>query len=156
MELVFGRLGVLYVGEEVALQVGLGGQGAVGAVGELAGGAVAGEHAGGRVQEHAVAAAEERDFERWGGFGWLRVLFVGGEVALQVVLGWLSAVYTVRKLAGGAVAGEHAVATAEELGFGGRDGCAWGVGGGCCRCLSAWFGPVGRFKHVTMGEKTEL
>ena len=43
MELVFGRLGVLLFGEEVALEVGFGWEGAVGAVGGFAGGAVAGE-----------------------------------------------------------------------------------------------------------------
>ena len=145
----FGWLRVLVVGDEVALQVGLGWLSAVCTVRKLVGGAVAAEHAGGRVGENAVAAAEELSFGGWGGFGWLRVLFVGGEVALQVGR-WLSAVYTVRKLTGGAVA------TAEELGFGGRDGCAWSVGGGCCRCLSAWFELLGRFKHVIMGERTEI
>ena len=67
MELVFRWLRVLFLGDEVALEVGLRWQGAVCAVGRLAGGAVAGEHAGTGVEDHAVAAAEERDFGEWVG-----------------------------------------------------------------------------------------
>lgn len=68
VQLVLGAGGgVLAVGEEVALGVGLRGEGAVGAVGRGAGGAVAGEEGGAGLVEEAVGGAVEGDaFGGWG------------------------------------------------------------------------------------------